>query len=117
MMFADMPLTAHQSMIVARTAKARHQRSEKEACMARCSADFTSMKRRRDLAHRTHEQKLTAVKNTVHRNLKMFTKQAQARATAFILSMLVYVRISNQMLKGFHHLIAAQLKCHVNLHV
>lgn len=63
MLVADMPLSAQQVLMAARTAKARAQRVEKSQYMADCAVEFRAYIRRRDLLHRTAAQKATTNPN------------------------------------------------------
>ena len=87
MLVADMPLSARQVMMAARTAKARAQRMERSAYMADCAVEFRAYIRRRDLLRRSAAQKAAAAKATAGRNRAMLNNEAKRRATAFIIAM------------------------------
>ena len=110
MLVADMPLSARQVMMAARTAKARAPRIERNAYMADCAVEFRAYIRRRDLLRRSAAQKAAAAKATAGRNRLMLNNEAKRRATAFILAMANWPVVPDDLMPVYYNQLCTTLR-------
>ena len=110
MLVADMPLSARQVMMAARTAKARAQRMARSAYMADCAVEFRAYIRRRDLLRRSAAQKAAAAKATAGRNRAMLNNEAKRRATAFIIAMANWPVVPDDLMPVYYNQLCTTLR-------
>ena len=82
MRVADMPRTAHQLKMAARTVKARSQKVEREAWLQIAEKEIASRFARRDRANRTVEQRNHDNELAKFRRAALYTKQYLSKAMA-----------------------------------